>query len=136
MTNSQEVTKASLKALVLTDESSKRDTISGMTFTPEESFSKIKVLPVREIVDIKSKGEQVVTFVNSLGHKRVQLVSVLVNSVNVMVSIIIVCTEQHFRLVLPNHEVVVCLLYLADSFGCKVVSLYTYCRLKIHPTTL
>ena len=88
LTNSQEVTKASLKALMLVDEPSKREDISAMTFTLEESFSQIKVLPVHEIVDIKRKGKQVVTFVNSLGHNHVQMVSVLVNSLDVMVSTI------------------------------------------------
>ena len=93
MTNSQEVIKASLKALVLADEPSKQDAISAMTFAPEETFSRIKVLPDHEIVDIKNKGKQVVTFVNSLGHQRVQLVSVMVNVVNVMVSTFLhICT--------------------------------------------
>ena len=85
MTNSQDVSKASLKALVLADQPSKHDDISQMTFSPELSFSQMKALPEHEMVDIKSKRNKIVTFVNSLGHKRVQLVTILVNSVDVMV---------------------------------------------------
>lgn len=87
VTNSQEVMKASLKALVLSDEPSEHDAISKMAFAPQEEFSQIKVLPDHQTVDIKTKEKQMVTFVNSLGHKRVQLVSVFVNSINVMVSL-------------------------------------------------
>lgn len=86
ITNSQSVAQVSLKAMVLLEESSKLDTISKMTFTPEESYPRIKVLASHTMVDIKKGGKQVVSFVNSLAHRRVQLVSVLVNSEDVMVS--------------------------------------------------
>ena len=77
------VTQASLKAIVLLEEPSKQNLIS--TMKPEETYPKIKVIAEHAIVDIKNKGKQVVSFFNSLAHERVQLVSVLVNSADVMV---------------------------------------------------
>ena len=85
LTKTKEVTQASLKVIVLFEEPSKQNLLSSMSFKPEETYPKIKVIADHAIVDIKNKGKQVVSFFNSLAHERVQLVSVLVNSADVMV---------------------------------------------------
>lgn len=82
---SQMVSQKSLKSLMLLEEPSLRESISTLTFTPEESYPKIKVLAEHVVVDIKTRGKQMVTFVNSLAHERVQLVTLLVNSFNITV---------------------------------------------------
>ena len=85
--NSQEVTQRSLKALLSSEYSEIKD-LPHMWFTPEETYPTIKTLPSIAVIDIKSRDHNVVTFVNSLAHERTMLVSVLVNSPDLMVSTI------------------------------------------------
>ncbi len=81
ITNAKIIAQASIKSL-LNDVQS----ISSLTFTLEETYSDdVKALPDRITVDIKNNGSQIVSFVNSLAHENTQLVTVLVNSPNVMV---------------------------------------------------
>ena len=79
---SSEVLQASIKSLSLLEQP---EAVSGMTFTPEESYPQIKVLADHVVLDLKGNKGQVVTLVNSLVHHRQELVSVLVNSPKVMV---------------------------------------------------
>lgn len=87
LSKAKDVSRASLKAIVLLEEPSKKDILSSMAFNSEETYPKIKVTANHVVVDIKNKGKQVVSFVNSLAHKKVQLVSVVVNSPDATVSI-------------------------------------------------
>ena len=88
ITQSKDVTRAALKALLVEhSEGDQERVISGMSFNPEERYPSVKELPSQDVININSGGQYVVSFVNSLAHSRSQLVSVLVNSPNVMVSI-------------------------------------------------
>jgi hypothetical protein len=80
--HSKDMLQESIKSLSLLEQP---DAVSAMTFAPEETFSQIKVLPDHMVLDMKAKQKQVVTFVNPLAHPRTELVSVLVNSEEVMV---------------------------------------------------
>ncbi len=83
--NTKDITRASIKSL-LSEAYSDIESMSSMSFTQELTYSDAKVLPRRTIVDIRRNGRQIVSFVNSLAHESIQLVSILVNSPNVMVS--------------------------------------------------
>lgn len=82
------MTQASLKALILFEGGSKKGALSSMTFDPEETYPRIKTTANHATVDIKSRGRHAVSFVNPLPHNKVQLVAIVVNSADVMVSII------------------------------------------------
>lgn len=83
---SKTVTHAALKAL-LTGEESQRSGASTMAFNLEETYPAGNEMPSHRLVDIKRRGDQVVSFLNSLAHERIQLVSVLVDSPDVEVCI-------------------------------------------------
>ena len=83
---SKEVTQASVKALTILEDSTKE--FSKMAFNHEETYIKVKDLASHSVLDIKNNRKQIVSFVNSLPHDSVQLVSVLVNSADVMVGVI------------------------------------------------
>ena len=87
LNKAKDVTRASLKALVQFEAGSKKAALSTMTFDPEEVYPRIKTTANHATVDIKSRGRHVVSFVNPLPHSKVQLVAVVVNSADVMVSV-------------------------------------------------
>ena len=80
--NSQDVARESLKKLLLFEHSQ----VNSLSLVPEETYPTIKTLPSVSILNIKDRNQNVVTFVNSLAHRRTMLVSVMVNLPDVMVN--------------------------------------------------
>lgn len=88
ITKSKSVSQDALKAL-LSSEYSDKQHVRTMTFTPEETYPSIKTLPNVAVIDVSNGKSSIVTFVNSLTHRRVMLVSVVVNSPDIMVSALV-----------------------------------------------
>ena len=80
------VSQEALKALLLLEYSEQLHDNCSLTLNPEQTYPNVKALPDMAVLDVSGEKSSMVTFMNSLTYRRVMLVSVLVNSPNVIVS--------------------------------------------------
>jgi len=79
------VSRDALRALLVSEHSEQLQDRT-LTLTPEQTYPNAKTLPDVTIADVSDGKSSIVTFMNSLTYRRVVLVSVLVNSPNIIVS--------------------------------------------------